>query len=269
MSKHLAVMNALRAEQEASDREIFNKMNLMGTAASKKQALRALAKGSASPMMGGGCSPHDAPVLKSSVDRARAAKNLPPRAVTSTMQLLGQHDGAASSSPQRGHTSASLNTATATAEDDQPSQRRHAHRRRKHKLDCPKHMLNQKKKGQPLDPELAARATDPDSMRVPRTVGRGLSMFLTGMYDDTKWTRRPNQEHPDFRKVSDDAFVNRGKQQSVRPTPALINPVTGATDTGAAQLVKDPLDQKHCRRKHDLKSYMEAMYQMGTALLRK
>ena len=147
-------------------------------------------------------------------------------------------------------------------------ERRKAHVRRKHRANCPKHLLHQKEAGQEIDP--------PKEAKVPHGIGKGLAMFLTGTFDKQEWKRRPNVEHPDFRLCSKPADVmpeSKNIYNAAHGDLTRSNPLGHYTATRGnvkdEPLLADPLDQKHCRRKHELKSYMESMYQMGTALLRK
>jgi hypothetical protein len=189
--------------------------------------------------------------------------------------------------PSSQHQHQDLLAATTTTTSSCTTNVRRAHVRRKHRGNCPKHLMNEIERSggvvAPLTPAVAQHsdadhnASRSDSaplpkLPVPNMIGRGLGEFLAGVrnphYDRTSYVHRPTVEHPDFRAKSKafDATVAREA-----PTYEPKN----TTQRAPAWLVEDKLlaidvvpDMKHYRKKYEMKSHMEAVRMMGKALLR-
>ena len=164
-------------------------------------------------------------------------------------------------SPLHVHDPSSVATTTSTKK----------HCRRKHRQNCPKHLLNEQKREQ-YATRCCTTVEDKDALEettlskkkqqrgriffnqpnVPDMIGKGLATLLTGVCLPQVLQRR--NDYLDFRvenekvdeqkkKVNDGLFVRE-------------------------KLVQDTLQRKHFRKKDEIKSHMEHMRGVGKALLR-
>lgn len=187
--------------------------------------------------------------------------------------------------------------------------RQKAHCRRKHRRDCPKHLLGTLRREEAQRSAhlvvseanegafLRQSATPPPScgsaavslrsrtassrgggssvpekgLTVPNVIGSGgLATFLAGVsnpeYTRANFERRVIRDHPNFEqdRKALDATVQKMSQTFLpkdvsHPAPrALVQ----------EKLVSEPMDWRYHRTKYEMKSHMEAVRLMGTALLR-
>ena len=157
-------------------------------------------------------------------------------------------------------------------ESDREQKKAHCHR--KHRKDCPKHLMNAlKRKGIPTGTR-AEKHLQNDSvhlpspmppMKLPNAIGSGVARLVSGVFDpaqrhtEKRWIR----DYPDYAKLSAsrDADVLR-LAPHVKPHHPLPEQIRDDN------LVADIIDKKHNRLKYDMKTHMESLKLMGTALLR-
>ncbi|CUG90892.1 Hypothetical protein, putative [Bodo saltans] len=178
-------------------------------------------------------------------------------------------------------------TTTSSSTGTTAAQVRRAHVRRKHRGNCPKHLMNEIERSggvvAPLTPTIDSAAAIQDGaprsdsaplpkLPVPNMIGRGLGEFLAGVrnphYDRTNYVHRPTVEHPDFRAkskafdatVAKEAPTYEPKKTSQRAPAWLVDDKLLALDIVP--------DMKHYRKKYEMKTHMEAVRMMGKALLR-
>lgn len=168
---------------------------------------------------------------------------------------------------------------------------RRAHVRRKHRGNCPKHLMHEIQRSGGIvaprtpTPEQGASAAaggedeGPRSesaplpkLVVPNMIGRGLGEFLAGVrnphYDKVSYVHRPNVEHPNFRtnaKALDDTVAREAPAYNPKNTSKLAPPWLIEDKLLAVDAVPD---MKHYRKKYEMKTHMEAVRMMGKALLR-
>lgn len=156
-----------------------------------------------------------------------------------------------------------------------------AHVRRKHRGNCPKHLMREIERSggvaAPLTPTCNKEQTGRSEsaplpkLPVPNMIGRGLGEFLAGVrnphYDRVSYVHRPTVDHPDFTALDRtfDATVGReapsyDPKKTHKPAPGWL--------LDDKLLHDGPPDRKHYRQKYEMKAHMEAVRMMGKALLR-
>eukprot|EP00331_Platyophrya_macrostoma_P002283 CAMPEP_0176412172 /NCGR_PEP_ID=MMETSP0127-20121128/3999_1 /TAXON_ID=938130 /ORGANISM="Platyophrya macrostoma, Strain WH" /LENGTH=260 /DNA_ID=CAMNT_0017791819 /DNA_START=120 /DNA_END=902 /DNA_ORIENTATION=- len=190
-----------------------------------------------------------------------------------------RHRNAIAESAAAGLVKSSKEDATVpkTASGAASSGPRKAHVRRKHRGDCPKHllheMLRQGLEPAPEEVPLVSRsAASTDRLPVPHMVGKGIGALLNGVshpkYDSAHYELRGKSEMPNYaqaRRMLDETVEREGPSyrasQVHHAAPAWLMEEPLVVDTS--------LNAKlHNRPKYELKSHMEAVRMMGKALLR-
>jgi hypothetical protein len=147
------------------------------------------------------------------------------------------------------------------------------HCRRKHRKDCPKHVLNNLVASGGVSASSSGAPTDPctessGGIKWPTNrVGRGLANFVGGAFvpaynvSDSK----SHRDHPDY-AAEERAKLERVAQRQeggFSPCRDALSPLLDESR------VAETKDYRNHRQKYELKSHIEAMKMLGDAMLRK